>query len=139
MAPSLGRPAPSITARFDPAPPSRDRVHDHSVRIGTWAVAVARATVRGGSDGYRGRSDDRHSGRSDDSSSGRSRDWLNGRSGYRRSRFNRRSGLVSRGRSSDIGASSSASGNSDRSTSCYCAAIVAPMDSAVNPQQRSRA
>ena len=34
-----------IAARFCPAPPSCDRVHDHSVRIGAWAVAIAWGTI----------------------------------------------------------------------------------------------
>jgi hypothetical protein len=36
-----------ITGRFGPAPPSCDRVHDHSVRVGLWAVAIARPAIRG--------------------------------------------------------------------------------------------
>jgi hypothetical protein len=108
----LRRPALLIAVRFRPAPPSRDRVHDHSVRVGPWTVAVARPAIRG-CGRYRGRSGDR--------SPGRSGDW--------RSRFNRGSGLVSWGRSPDIGAS----GNSNRSTSCYRAAVFAPMDPAANP------
>jgi hypothetical protein len=36
-----------ITGRFGPAPPSCDRVHDHDVPVGLWAVAIARPTIRG--------------------------------------------------------------------------------------------
>jgi hypothetical protein len=42
----LWRPAPSIAGRFGPAPPSRDRVHDHSVRVGLWAVRSAKSDHR---------------------------------------------------------------------------------------------
>ena len=30
-----------------PAPPSRDRVHDDSIRVGPWAIAIARPAIRG--------------------------------------------------------------------------------------------
>jgi hypothetical protein len=43
----LWRPAKLITVRFGPAPPSGDRVHDHRVRVGPRAVAIARPTIRG--------------------------------------------------------------------------------------------
>jgi hypothetical protein len=33
-------------ARFGPAPPSSDRVHDHRVRERPWAVAIARPCIR---------------------------------------------------------------------------------------------
>jgi hypothetical protein len=36
-----------VTVRFGPAPPSRDRVDDHSVRVGSWAVAIARPAISG--------------------------------------------------------------------------------------------
>jgi hypothetical protein len=40
------RPAELVAARFGSAPSSGDRVHDHRVRVGPWAVAVARSAVR---------------------------------------------------------------------------------------------
>jgi hypothetical protein len=90
----LWRPAPLKTVRFGPAPPSRDRVHDDSVRVGPWAVAIARPVIRGRADPRSGR----------------------------------------RARSPDVRLSSSASndGGSNRS-SCYRAAVFAPMDSPANP------
>jgi hypothetical protein len=44
---NLWRPAKLITVRFRSAPSSRDRIDDHGVRIGPWAVAIARAAIRG--------------------------------------------------------------------------------------------
>jgi hypothetical protein len=41
----LRRPAPLIAAQFGSAPPSCDRVHDHSVRVRSWAIAVSRGTI----------------------------------------------------------------------------------------------
>ena len=34
-----------VAARFGSAPPSCDRVHDHSVRVRSWAIAVAWGTI----------------------------------------------------------------------------------------------
>jgi hypothetical protein len=43
----LWRPAELVTVRFGPAPSSRDRIDDHRVRVGPWAVAITRAAIRG--------------------------------------------------------------------------------------------
>src|SRR6185436_17735599 len=34
-----------MAARLGPAPPSCDRVHDHGVRVGAWAIAIARSGI----------------------------------------------------------------------------------------------
>jgi hypothetical protein len=103
----LWRPAKLITVRFGSAPSSRDRVDDHGVRVGPWAVPIARRAIRGCCG-------DRRSGRV-----GRSPDIR---------------GRVSRGRSPDIRRPSSSAcnrGSSNRS-SCCRAAVFAPIHSPAN-------
>jgi hypothetical protein len=43
----LWRPAKLITVRFGSAPSSRGRIDDRGVRVGPWAVAIARPAIRG--------------------------------------------------------------------------------------------
>jgi len=43
----LRRPAPLMAARFGPAPPSCDRIDDHSIRVRARAVAIAWGTISG--------------------------------------------------------------------------------------------
>src|SRR5262249_60442798 len=42
---NLRRPAKLVTVRFRSAPSSHDRINDHGVRVGAWAVAVTRPTI----------------------------------------------------------------------------------------------
>jgi hypothetical protein len=108
----LWRPAKLITVRFGSAPSSRGRIDDRGVRVGPWAVAIARPAIRGCGG-------DRRSGAVD---RGRSPD------------IRRRSGCVGRGRSPDIRRPSSSASNSCSSyrSSCCRSAVFAPMYSPAN-------
>jgi hypothetical protein len=86
----LWRPAKLITVRFGSAPSSRGRIDDRGVRVGPWAVAIARP-------GIRGRCGDPRSG---------AVDW------DRPPDIRRRSRWVGRGRSPDIRRPSSSASNS---------------------------
>jgi hypothetical protein len=106
----LWRPAELVTARFGPAPSSRDRIDDHSVRVGPWAVAITRPAIRR-------RCGDCGPGRI---GWGRSFDiWAGGRIGWGSSDIRR--------------TNSSASNGSSSNRSSYCrAAILAPIRSSAN-------
>jgi hypothetical protein len=108
FSPPLWRPTELVTARFGPAPSSCDRIDNHSVRVGTRAVAIARTAIRG----WCG-------------------DRRSGAVGRRRSRG---AGRVGRGRPPDICRPSSSADGSSSNSSSYCrAAVCAPMYSPANP------
>jgi hypothetical protein len=110
---SLWRPAKLITVRFGSAPSSRGRIDDHGVRVGPWAVAIARPHIRGCCG-------DRRSGRV-----GRDRS----------PNIRRRSGRIGRGSSPDIRRTNSSASNSSSSNRSPCCrtAVFAPMHSSANP------
>jgi len=112
FSPPLWRPTELVTARFGPAPSSCDRIDNHSVRVGTRAVAIARTAIRRGCCG----------------------DHRRGSRYCRRRRASRRSGRVGRGRPPDICRSSSrANRRSSNRSSCSRAPVCAPMNSPVSP------
>jgi hypothetical protein len=109
---NLWRPAKLITVRFRSAPSSRDRIDDHRVRVGPWAVAITRAAIRGCCG-------DRRSG-----AVGRGRP----------PDIRRRCRRVGGGRCPDIRRPSGSASNSSSSnrSSCCRAPVFAPMDSSAD-------
>jgi hypothetical protein len=108
--PPLWRPAELVTVPLGSAPSSRDRVHDHSVWIGSWAVAIARTVVRRWCGYHRSSRNDRGRRWHGDHGAGRSDDRRRG--GSRSSSHN----------------SSSSNGSSN------CAPVFAPMHSPAHPR-----